>query len=320
MQPVPTDFQTTHEPNPLRTLLLLTGFVLLGMSVGSLVAALVVVGFSATGGEASLTNLAALLQNPADYPNGWYLLMLVQGISHAFTFLLPCLAYWYLIEHRRVSDFSIRPLHTVSALGLVILLVIAFMPFNGLIIEWNQQLKLPETLAPLEQWMRRKEDELANLTKFLTSFKTTGQLIVATLVIAILPAIGEEMLFRGILQRKLVSWTRNVHAGIWLAALIFSAIHVQFYGFIPRVLLGAMFGYLFAWSGNLWVPILAHFINNGFTVLMVYMYQQKITSIDIENTKTVPILGALVSLAFSAIILVYFRRVNQQPSNTHPYV
>ncbi|GAA4457415.1 hypothetical protein GCM10023189_28060 [Nibrella saemangeumensis] len=320
MQPVPTDLRTTPEPHPLRTLLLLTGFVILGMSLGSLIAALVVVALSSTGGDTSLTNLAALLQNPAAYPNGWYILMTVQGISHACTFLLPCLAYWYLIDRRRWSDFNTRPLVTVSALGLVVLLVIAFMPFNGLIIEWNQQLKLPETLAPVEQWMRRKEDELANLTKYLTSFRTTGQLTVAMLVIAVLPAIGEELLFRGILQRKFVAWTRNVHAGIWLAAFIFSAIHVQFYGFIPRVLLGAMFGYLYAWSGNLWVPILAHFINNGFTVLMVFMYHQKLTSIDIENTKTVPLLGALVSLVFSAIILVYFRRVNQRPSNAQPYV
>lgn len=180
-----------------------------------------------------------------------------------------------------------------------------------LIIEWNQNLHLPETLAPLEQWIRSKEKGLEGITKYLTTFKTTGQLLVAILVIAIIPGIGEEVLFRGILQRNLSYWTGNVHLGVWLAAALFSAIHVQFLGFFPRMLLGALFGYLYVWSGNLWVPILAHFVNNGFTVLMVYLYQQKMTAMNIESTESVSWSGVLISLIVTAGLLYYFRQVNR---------
>lgn len=314
MQPDYTSDLHEVELPPLRSLLLLTGSVLLGMTLGGILAAAVAFAISAVGGQTSPLELAALLQNPAAYPNGWYVLMIIQGISHVCTFLLPALVYWRLFEHQKWPDFQRRPLSNVAGLGLVVLLVIAFMPLNGLIIEWNQGLKLPETLAPVEQWMRQKEDELAGLTKYLTNFTTTVQLLIALLVIAVLPGIGEEVLFRGVLQRNLIRWTGNIHVGIWVAAALFSAIHVQFYGFIPRMLLGALFGYLYVWSGNLWVPILAHFVNNGFTVIMVYLYQNKLTSMNIENTDSVPITGALVSFVLSFGLLYYFRQLNQAKS------
>lgn len=95
---------------------------------------------------------------------------------------------------------------------------------------------------------------------------------------------------------------------IWIAAIFFSAIHLQFYGFFPRLLLGALFGYIYYWSGNLWYPIFAHFVNNGFTLVMLYLYQQKATDIDLEATDAVPWSGALIAFAVGAVLLVYFKR------------
>ena len=89
---------------------------------------------------------------------------------------------------------------------------------------------------------------------------------------AILPAIGEELLFRGVFQRLLTEWTRNIHWGIILAALLFSFFHFEFYGFLPRFLLGVFFGYLFVWTSSIWVPILAHFTNNF--IIVVYSFYQ----------------------------------------------
>jgi len=236
--------------------------------------------------------------------------MLLQTINHLGTFLLPALVYWYVIERRTWQQFNARPLWAVAGLSLAALVVVAFMPFDGLIIEWNQHLHLPPTLAPLEAWMRNQEKSLAGITKYLTTFDTPGQLVVALVVIAVIPAIGEEALFRGVLQRNFSYWTGNVHVGVWLAAALFSAIHVQFLGFFPRMLLGALFGYLYVWSGNIWVPILAHFVNNGFTVLMVYLYQRKMTTVDIDSSESVPIWGAMASLALVAGLLYYFRQSN----------
>jgi len=90
-------------------------------------------------------------------------------------------------------------------------------------------------------------------------------------MIAILPAIGEELLFRGVLQRIFANWTKNIHLGVWIAAILFSAMHMQFYGFLPRMMLGVLFGYLFVWSGSLLLPILCHFINNGSAVIYAYV-------------------------------------------------
>ncbi|AUD07403.1 CPBP family intramembrane glutamic endopeptidase [Spirosoma pollinicola] len=291
---------------------MLVGFVL----IGGVVSTLLLFGIMAVSKGMGLTEaqayLAKLAGNPSASPDSWYELMVLQAVNHLGTFFLPALAYWYLIERRTWSQFNVQPISAVVGLSLVALIVIAFMPFDGLIIEWNQNLHLPETLAPIEQWVRDKEKGLEGITKYLTTFNSIGQLLMALLVIAVIPAIGEETLFRGVLQRNFIYWTKNHHVGIWLAAALFSAIHVQFLGFFPRMLLGALFGYLYVWSGNLWVSILAHFVNNGFTVLMVYMHQQKMVSVDIESTESVPLAGVLVSGAITLGLLYYFRKNNQE--------
>jgi uncharacterized protein len=287
---------------------LLVGFLLLGGAVGGAVA-VVVLGIASTlaGGEVSLIEL---LQDPSSVPNGWWVLMSVQAVSHVCTFLLPALLYWKLVDRRRLAAFSYLPASQVRA-GLwlvVVLLVVAFMPFNGLLIEWNQQLHLPDTLKPIEEWMRDKEAQAETLTRYLTTFSSPIQLLMAIIVIGVLPAIGEEVLFRGLIQRKLIAWTGSIHVGIWFAAALFSAIHFQFLGFVPRLMLGALFGYLFVWSGNLWVPILAHFVNNGFTVLMLFLHENKFTSFNVEDTESVPLPLALGSLLLSVGLLYMFRR------------
>ena len=289
---------------------MLIGFILLGgvISTGlSLLVLAALTGIDLAGVQATLSSLA---DRPAANAGGWYELMGVQAVNHLGTFLLPSLAYWYWIEHRTWSQFNSRSIDRVAGLGLVVLLVIAFMPFDSLVIEWNQNMHLPETLGPLEQWIRNQEKGLEGITKYLTTFDSPGQLAIALLVIAVIPAIGEETLFRGILQRNLIYWTGNIHVGIWVAAALFSAIHVQFLGFFPRMLLGALFGYLYVWSGNLWVPMLAHFVNNGFTVLMVYLYQRRLTTMDVESTESVPVGSALVAGLVTAGLLYYFKKSN----------
>ncbi len=315
LYPNPGSDQSSHS---LRNLLLLTGFVLLGGSLITLLFFFVLAALRGSDATETQNYLQTLLTDPKTGTSGWYDLIALQGVSSIGTFILPCLLYWYAIEHKPLSAFSARPLSAVAALSAVVALVIAFMPANGLFIEWNQHLKLPDTMAPLEQWMRNSEDRAAVATRILTTFRNPGQLLLALFVIALLPAIGEELLFRGILQRRVVAMTGSVHTGIWITAILFSAIHVQFYGFVPRMLLGALFGYVYVWSGNLWVPMLAHFVNNGFTVLMVYLYQQKHVSIDIEQTESVAWYWAALSLVLTAGLLVYFKRANTLTGRINP--
>lgn len=301
----------SSRPPTIGGLIMLVGFLLLGGVLSTFVLLgilLVTKGLSVVEATSYLTRLAL---DPTASSGSWYELMLLQGVNHLGTFLVPALAYWYFVERKHWHEFSSRPLWAVSGLGMVGLLVIAFMPFDGLVIEWNQNLHLPQTLAPLEQWIRDKEKSLEGITKYLTTFSSPGQLLVAIVVIAVIPAIGEEVLFRGVLQRNFSYWTGNVHIGIWLAAILFSAIHVQFLGFFPRMFLGALFGYVYVWSGNIWVPIFAHFVNNGFTVLMVYMHQRKMTSVNIESNESIPVWGAVVSVLVTAGLMFYFRQTNR---------
>ncbi len=311
MQSIYKPEDSTSRPPTLGGLIMLIGFVLIGGVVSTLLLFGIMAVSNGMGLSEAQTYLSRLAANPAASPNSWYELMVLQAVNHIGTFFLPALAYWYVIERRTWTQFSERSVSNVTGFSLIALIVIAFMPFDGLIIDWNQNVHLPETLAPIEQWIRDKEKGLEGITKYLTTFKTTGQLLVAMFVIAIIPAIGEETLFRGILQRNFARWAGNAHVGIWLAAALFSAIHVQFLGFFPRMLLGALFGYLYLWSGNLWAPILAHFVNNGFTVLMVYLHQQKMTSMDIESTESVPVMVSLVSGIITLGLLYYFKKVNR---------
>jgi uncharacterized membrane protein (Fun14 family) len=114
------------------------------------------------------------------------------------------------------------------------------------------------------------------------------------------------------LQPQLQRATRNAHVAIWISAFLFSSLHMQFFGFVPRLALGALFGYLYSWSGNLIVPIVAHFINNGFSLLMLYLHQLGKIDIDLESTKAVPwpavISGTILTLVLLAYLKIRFER------------
>lgn len=293
--------------------MLLFGLVLLGSSLGNLLAMAAIMALSMTHGGLGLEDIAQMLQKPETYPHSWWYLMLIQAVSHSFTFLIPSVIYWRWSEQHRVEDFVRRPLPSFLLLGVACLAVLAFMPLNSLIIEWNNSVHLPQGLFRVESWMRRKEQELATMTQFLTEFKSLTKLLVAMTVMAIIPAIGEEVLFRGIIQRKIFHKIGDMHISIWLTAAIFSATHLQFLGFIPRMLLGAMFGYMYAWSRNLWTPIFAHFVNNAATLLMVYLSNQQLISMNVENPEsTMSWTGALVSLVLTAGLLLNLKMISHR--------
>lgn len=144
--------------------------------------------------------------------------------------------------------------------------IVSVSPLIDLLSTWNQGLHLPESMKAVEQWMINSEKAAEITTNQLLNTSSWGGFIMNILIIAIMAGIGEELLFRGILQKILINWTRNTHLGILCAAIIFSAIHFQFFGFFPRMILGMVLGYLYVWSKSIWVPIIAHALNNALTV------------------------------------------------------
>jgi membrane protease YdiL (CAAX protease family) len=193
---------------------------------------------------------------------------------------------------------------------IVLGLTLGGMFFNAFLIDFNSHLVLPESLSELEAWMKESETQMMELTKFLTDFENIQELLAGILVIGVLAGIGEEVFFRGLIQPKIRLYTGSIHWGIWLTAIIFSAIHMQFYGFLPRMFLGAIFGYLYVYSGSLVYPILAHIFNNSITVLLIYLSKQGKIDFDIESTDQVSYPLAFLGLLVLLVGIYYFKRLN----------
>jgi membrane protease YdiL (CAAX protease family) len=148
------------------------------------------------------------------------------------------------------------------------------VPLASTLLSWNAQLHLPASWQALEHWARGQEQHAQQLIHSLTQFQSGSQFLAALLVLALLPTVAEEVIFRGVLQRQLGQWLGSAQAGIWLTAVLFSTLHVQFLGFVPRLLLGVILGYLYAWSGNLVVPMVAHFTQNAGQLLLLWLTQR----------------------------------------------
>ncbi|WP_288423151.1 CPBP family intramembrane glutamic endopeptidase [uncultured Spirosoma sp.] len=295
----------------LRATLFFLGCTLLGMSLGSALA--LPIAYWA-GDISRIDSMPQFIRQVAQLPNGWYIIIGVQAVSHLSSCLVPALIYWYHFETRRWPDFQNRPIGAVSGLWIGLLSVVAILPINELIIDWNQHLPLPALLGPVGEWMHRKEQESSLLTAQLVAFNSVHQLLIAVGVIGFVAAIGEEIFFRGVVQHKLMEWTTNVHLSIWLAAVLFSIAHVQFYGFFPRLILGALFGYLYYWSGNLWVAVIAHLINNSLIVITLYFQQQTVyrhTNFRVDITSWFWIVASLFAVL---VLLIRFHRLNRNTS------
>lgn len=216
-------------------------------------------------------------------------LLVTQAAIASSAFIGAPLWYWRFIEQKQVSCLFQWKQRYPYPMLLTVGLVGSFMMVNTLCIQWNMALKLPALLAGFEQWAQHKEAELKRLTALLTTFHSTTDFLGGLLVMGLLPALGEELLFRGLLQSLLRAITKNMHLAIYLSAFIFGAIHLQFYGFVPRVLLGMLFGYVYAWTKDLAFPIVAHFFNNAFTLLMLFLHQQGLVEQDVSATQALPV-------------------------------
>jgi membrane protease YdiL (CAAX protease family) len=191
---------------------------------------------------------------------------------------------------------------------LVIVLAMSIIPvttFTGIL---NSKMSLPGWFPAIEEKMRTMEDTASKLTKLLITSTGLGSLIGNIFIVAIIPAFGEELLFRGVLQQLLCKIFKSSHLGIWITALIFSTIHFQFFGFIPRLILGLSFGYLFFWTRNLWVPILAHFINNVVPVVIAYYSGRKEFNMDTNYTGEGKEIVPFISLIICGFIFFYIRK------------
>ncbi len=247
------------------------------------------------------------LSNPIGDENMRTPLLIMQGVGSFTGFiLLP----WLLLKFFYNESINVfTTVYTSPTVILITLLItIFFMGVNAPFIEWNQNFTFPEALSGIELKLKAIEDTLAKTSAFITHFDNLGQLLLGIVVVAIIPGIGEEFVFRGLIQNHVLRISGNIHVAIWAGALLFSLFHLQFYGLIPRMFLGALFGYLYYYSGNIIYPMVAHFFNNGFTLVMLYLFQQNIVEYNIEGSEVLPWPQVIFSAGITLLLFISFRR------------
>lgn len=259
----------------------------------------------------TLTEIVGLMTGDFLPANGRMVLLFIQGVGSGIGFWIAAYVIMHFIDKADLHWEIQLPKFNLQGAGAVVLITLGAMLFNALLIYWNSHLALPEFMSETEAWMREMEGQMAELTKFLTDFQSIPELLMGLLVIGVLAGIGEEMFFRGLLQPKVHLYTGNAHLGVWVTAIIFSAIHVQFFGFLPRVFLGAIFGYMYLYSGSLVYPIFGHILNNSFTVLLVYMANQGWVDFDIESTDRISYPAAILGLLVLVAGIIYFKKINK---------
>ena len=275
----------------LSVILLSVGGLLVGQSIGMGLVSLVY-GYGLEEILVGITSLTPEFKIP---------IYIIQGFSALFAFILAPLFYLRTIEKQNYSVLNTRKVKEAMPLITTALIAVFFIPVGFKFMEWNSQIALGE-------WATQQEENLEQVTRLLTTMDNFGEFLLAMLVIAVIPAFGEELLFRGVIQNQVQAWSRNAHVAVWLTAIMFSAMHLQFYGFIPRMLLGALFGYLYVWSGNLIVPMVGHFVNNGFQIVMLYIYQNRITDLNIDEIEAVPWPVFLSTSLIVGVLILYLRR------------
>ena len=243
------------------------------MVAGACVGYAIVFAWARVGFGLSMPEMGGVLANPITSPQGWGVLMMAQGVLLFAALAGGALALASALGYGWAEYFSPRRLGAGWWLLGAAALIVVILPFMSTLIAWNAGAHFPAFLHDFEVWARTSEDRATVLTKFLTRFNSASRFWVGVVVIALVPAIAEELVFRGVIQKNLVRWF-SPHVGVWLGAAIFSAIHFQFFGFVPRFVLGLVLGYLYFWSGNILVSMAAHFTQNAFQLLIIYLTQR----------------------------------------------
>ncbi len=222
---------------------------------------------------------------------------LQQTIASICFFAIPALIFSVLVVHnRQLALLGFRKPEQPAMLPLSAIGIILSLPLVFWLGEINAKIPLPEGLTKMEDI---SSDQLATFLKA----DHVGDILINLLVLAVFPAICEEMLFRGAIQRVMIFLTKNAWIGIIVSAAIFSALHFQFAGFLPRMFLGVLLGIFYWYSGSLWVPVFAHFVNNALQVIAA-SYAPEFA----DTNPSVPVLAAVVSGVITLYIVYLFRK------------
>lgn len=256
----------------------------------------------------SVISTVAMLRFREQTPD---MLRLIQGLTQITTFILPPLLYSLCVHSRPITDLGVRHIRNIYIAIAGLALIYVCLPFNNLLTDLNEAMRLPESLSKIENMMKMAEETAAQLTEKMLEMNGLKDLAFNLIIIALIPAIGEELTFRGVIQSSLCRLFKSGTWGVIVSAFIFSAIHMQFYGFLPRFVLGLLLGFIFLWSKSLWLSSAMHFLNNGSIVVLYYLNQHYNLSLDVEHfgsTDNVWIIIASALFSIGLLAVAYSNR------------
>lgn len=228
---------------------------------------------------------------------------IAQGISSVMMFVVPPIVYYYITrKEHQMQDMGFRAVNQPWWLFILIGVALMFvsLPVTNQLSAWNESISLGGMFEQFGDLMSSLEERAAEVTEQMLTVDTFGGLLFNLLIIALIPAVGEELTFRGVLQQSLTRGLKNPHVAIILSAAIFSFIHFQFLGFFPRMFLGILLGYMFYVSGSLWTSIVMHFVNNGTAVVVFYLNHKGIINVDVDHFGSM----SLAMVAVSAVVTI----------------
>ncbi len=257
--------------------------------------------------SALLFSLIAILVTKGNDANTIATLKTLQFIQAVGLFIIPPFTLAYLWSIKPLSFLQLDKVPCWKDGLFAILIMMLAIPAVNLLAEINHSIPFPEALASLETYLTEMELRAEELTKLFLQADNFGILLINIGLIALIPAIGEELFFRGIIQNLLQTKFR-VHTAVWVTAIIFSAFHFQFFGFIPRALMGALLGYLLIWTKNIWIPVIAHFVNNAAAVIYFY-FKGDAPVVDLDNIgKADSYYYGVISMVVVGLLIFHYRR------------
>jgi membrane protease YdiL (CAAX protease family) len=225
-----------------------------------------------------------------------------QVVGVIFLFIAPAFLIAGLWTKTRIHYLGITTRPAFPTLIIASLGILLALPFINWLAQLNEQMHLPAALQGVEEWMRKSEEQAGKLTEVFTKGTSIGGLLLNLFVVAFMAAFSEELFFRGLFQKVLIECFKNKHIAIWTGAVFFSAFHMQFFGFFPRMLMGAYLGYVFLWSGSLWPGMIAHFVNNGMAVFLIWLSNRGAISTDADKLGSES--GQMIYVLCSAVTVI----------------
>ena len=283
--------------------LLLIGLLIFSLIVGTIGGMIVI---SIKYGFATFNYI---VQENLTAPNVTTAIWILQFFGTTLPILVTPLIFAYFIVEQP-DDYLKNNFHFPWLLIVLVLVTMLLCnPFIEFLGNLNAKMVLPKFLHGVQEWMRKSEDDTKKLSDLMLQMNTFWSMIFDLLFIGLLTAIVEEFLFRGCMQTIFIRWFNNKHVAVWTTAILFSAFHMEFFGFLPRVLLGILFGYFTVYSGSIWPAIWGHFVNNGTAVVVTYLFQHKLINMSPDDEHSFTNAGYVISAVITVFLLIVYRNI-----------